>query len=49
MHLGKNPQIVNTGPLPINGGQNSRTVMREELSLEFGEFLTLQSSFVMIC
>ena len=28
---------------------NSRTVMREELSLEFGEFLTLQSLFVMIC
>ena len=25
---------------------NSRTVMREELSLEFGEFLTLQSLFV---
>ena len=28
---------------------NSRTVMREELSLEFGEFLTLQSLFVMFC
>ena len=39
-HLGKNPQIVNTGQLPINDGQ---LLTRDERGIVFGVWTTFQT------